>query len=60
MLAKADAANLMESFPRQAKKYALAIQDKTMQERVSELFGKAYERSGAIDRAAEAYRGIIK
>ncbi len=60
MWKQADAANQMAGFPRKALPYALRIKDKSKQEAVSELFGKAYERMGLIDLAAKAYRGILQ
>jgi tetratricopeptide (TPR) repeat protein len=57
---QANVANQMASFPGKALQYALAIKDKDLQEKVSELFGKAYEKMGLIDLAAKAYRGILQ
>ena len=57
---QAEGAGGMKGFPAQAIEIARKIEDAETKRPISELVGKAYEMLGDVDRAADAYRGILR
>ena len=47
-------------FPAKAVELARMIRDKDLQSKVSTIIGEAYEKLGDLQRASEAYRGILR
>jgi tetratricopeptide (TPR) repeat protein len=60
MYRQASTADTMQGFPAAAIQIAKRIEDKQQQQKVAEIIGSAYEGLNQIERAAEAYRGILK
>ena len=50
----------LRGFPSQAIEIAKKIEDLECKRPIAELVGKAYEALGDVDRAADAYRGILR
>ncbi len=50
----------LHGFPEQARGLAAKISSTELQRRVAELFGQAYDALGDIERAADAWRGVIR
>ncbi|MCA8941289.1 MAG: tetratricopeptide repeat protein [Planctomycetes bacterium] len=50
----------IRAFPERAIEHTKNIQDKQRLQRISEIFGRAYEMNGEIDKAADAYRGLLR
>ena len=60
MWRQAKQTNVIEDFPPKAVDVARRIQDKELQSKVSEIIGQAYEAVGELQKASEAYRGILR
>ncbi len=60
MFKNAEDTRVYVGFTQQAIKIALRIQDKAHQGKVAELIGKAYEAQNMLDKAADAYRGMLR
>jgi len=57
---QAQASSVIKGFPAAAIAVARQVQDAELKRTLAELIGKAYESLGEIDRAADAYRGILR
>lgn len=57
---QAEGSGGMKAFPAQAIEIARKIEDAEAKRPIAELVGKAYEALGDVDRAADAYRGILR
>jgi tetratricopeptide (TPR) repeat protein len=57
--AKADRGRLA-AYPRLAAALAAQLVDETLQRQAAELIGAAYELLGDVERAADAYRGVLR
>jgi tetratricopeptide (TPR) repeat protein len=57
---QARATGNQRSFPQRAAEQVVEIRDPDRQRRVAELVGRAYELSGEVERAADAYRGLLR
>ncbi|MCA8956994.1 MAG: hypothetical protein KDC87_13030 [Planctomycetes bacterium] len=60
MFEQATVSDSMRAFPAEAIEIARRVQDKDIQRDVAEIIGKAYEALNQIDKAADAYRGILR
>ncbi len=50
----------LRSFPNRAIHYAHGVKSKERLRKVAEIFGRAYELNGEIEKAADAYRGLLR
>lgn len=50
----------IRAFPERAIEHTKGIKDSQRLRRISEIFGRAYEMNGEIDKAADAYRGLLR
>lgn len=50
----------LRSFPSQVIEIAKRIENKELQQKVSEIIGQAYESMNMIEKASDAYRGILR
>jgi tetratricopeptide (TPR) repeat protein len=60
MFKSAQDTGIYTGFTEQAIRIARRIDDKAEQRKVAELIGKAYEAQQMIDKAADAYRGMLR
>jgi tetratricopeptide (TPR) repeat protein len=50
----------LSAFPAQASAIASGLRDEALQRQAAELIGSAYEMLGDVERAADAYRGVLR
>jgi tetratricopeptide (TPR) repeat protein len=60
MWMQAEAAGSLASFPERALPYAVKVTGTDNQRRVAETLGRVYEELGLVERAADAYRGMLE
>ncbi|MHC5072489.1 MAG: hypothetical protein ACYTGO_18605 [Planctomycetota bacterium] len=60
MFKSAKGTGIYTGFTEQAIKIARQIEDKVEQRKVAEIIGKAYEAQNMIEKAADAYRGMLR
>jgi tetratricopeptide (TPR) repeat protein len=60
MFKSAQATGIYTGFTEQAIRIAQRIEDKVEQRKVAELIGRAYEAQKMIEKAADAYRGMLR
>ena len=60
MFKSAQDTGIYTGFTEQAIRIAQRIEDKVEQRKVAELIGKAYEAQKMIEKAADAYRGMLR
>ena len=60
MWRQAQQSKMFDDVPAKAVEVAKQIQDEELQSKVAEIIGQAYEAVGDLQRATEAYRGILR
>jgi tetratricopeptide (TPR) repeat protein len=60
MLAQAEAGSVLAEFPSRALPLARGVAGEESQREVATLFGQAWQKLGDVERAADAYRGLLR